>query len=85
MKIRCLEQKLSMFEEKVILLEKSITELVIKLDTFMCMKNSGDNSIDAATDVNEEVVDTEPLKQEEDKFPCHLCFCTQPAIWFSDP
>ena len=72
MKIRCLEQKLSMFEEKVILLEKSITELVIKLDTFMCMENSGDDSIDTATDVNEEVIDTEPLKPEE-KFPCHLC------------
>ena len=53
-----------MFEEKVILLEKSITELVIKLDTFMCMENSGDDSIDSidtATDVNEEVIDTEPL------------------------
>ena len=46
--------------------------MVIKLDTFMCMENSGDDSIDTATDVNEEVIDTEPLKQEE-TFPCHLC------------
>ena len=38
----------------------------------MCMENSDDDSIDTATDVNEEVIDTEPLKQEE-KFPCHLC------------
>ena len=35
-----------MFEKKVILLGKSISELVIKLDTFMCMDNSEDNSID---------------------------------------
>ena len=61
-----------MFEAKVILLERSISDLVIKLDTFMCMENSDDDSIDTATDVNEEVIDTEPLKQEE-KFPCHLC------------
>ena len=64
-----------MFESKVILLEKSITELVIKLDTFMCMENSGEDSIDTVTDVTEEVIATEPLKQKEavDKFPCHLC------------
>ena len=73
-KIRNLENKLSMFEEKVSLLEKSITELVIKLDTFMCMENSVDVSIDIATDTTEEVIDTaEPLKQQEDKFPCDLC------------
>ena len=72
-RIRCLEEKLSMFEAKVILLERSISELVIKLDTFMCMDNSEDRSIDTATDVTEEVIDTEPLKQQEDKFSCHLC------------
>ena len=33
-----------MFETKVILLERSISELVIKLDTFMCME--GDASIE---------------------------------------
>ena len=38
----------------------------------MCMENSDDDSIDTATDVNEEVIDTEPLKQEE-KFACDLC------------
>ena len=84
-KIKCLEEKLSMFETKVILLERSISELVIKLDTFMCMDNSEDDSIDTATDVTEEVIDTEPLKQQEDKFSCHLCdFCKQPTIWFVD-
>ena len=63
-----------MFEEKVSLLEKSITELVIKLDTFMCMENSVDDRIDIANDVSEEVIDTaESLKQQEDKFPCDLC------------
>ena len=45
-KIRCLEEKLSMFEAKVIRLERSVTDLVIKLDTFMCMEKSGDDSID---------------------------------------
>ena len=47
-----------MFETKVILLERSISELVIKLDTFMCME--GDDN------VTEEVIETEPsLKQSE--------------------
>ena len=50
-----------MFEAKVILLERSISELVIKLDTFMCME--GDENIGNVTEV---VIETEPsLKQSE--------------------
>ena len=56
MKIRSLEEKLSMFEAKVILPERSISDLVIKLDTFMCMENSVEYSIDTVTDVTEEVI-----------------------------
>ena len=37
-----------MFEAKVILLERSIYELVVKLDTFMCMER--EDSIDALTE-----------------------------------
>ena len=63
-----------MFEAKVILLERSITELVIKLDTFMCMEETPeDDSID--TRATEEVTETEETSSEqvEVKFPCHLC------------
>ena len=56
-----MEEKLSLFEAKVILLEKSISELVIKLDTFMCMEE--DKNIDNVTEV---VIEREPsLKQSE--------------------
>ena len=47
-KIKCLEKKLSMFEAKVILLERSVYELVVKLDTFMCMER--EESIDVLTE-----------------------------------
>ena len=72
-KIRCLEEKLSMFEAKVIRLERSITDLVIKLDTFMCMENSGDDSIDNVIDVTEDVIETVAPLKHQDKFGCHLC------------
>ena len=51
MKIRSLEEKLSTFETKIILLERSIVNRVIKLDTFMCMENARNDSIDNETDV----------------------------------
>ena len=73
MKIRCLEEKLSMFEAKVIRLERSVTDLVIKLDTFMCMENSGDDSIDKVIDVTEDVIETVAPLKHQDKFGCHLC------------
>ena len=61
LRIRSLEEKLSLFEAKVILLERSISELVVKLDTFMCME--GDESVDGVTEV---VMEREPsLKQSE--------------------
>ena len=50
MKIRSLEEKLSTFETKIILLERSIVNLVIKLDTLACMENPGNDSIDNETD-----------------------------------
>ena len=73
MKIRCLEEKLSMFEAKVIRLERSITDLVIKLDTFMCMENTGDDSIDKVIDVTEDFIETVAPLKHQDKFGCHLC------------
>ena len=73
MKIRCLEEKLSLFEAKVIRLERSVTDLVIKLDTFMCMENSGDDSIDKVIDVTEDVIETVAPLKHQDKFGCHLC------------
>ena len=72
-KIRCLEEKLSLFEAKVIRLERSVTDLVIKLDTFMCMENSGDDSIDKVIDVTEDVIETVAPLKHQDKFGCHLC------------
>ena len=45
-----MEEKLSTFETKIILLERSIVNLVIKLATLACMENPGNDSIDNETD-----------------------------------
>ena len=50
-----LEEELSTFETRIILLERSIINLVIKLDTFMCMENAGNDSIDNGTDIADKV------------------------------
>ena len=64
-RIRILEEKLSMFEAKVIQLER-------KLDTFMCMENTGGDSVNFVTDATDDIKENdEPMKQKN--ISCHLC------------
>ena len=44
-----------LFETKIILLERIIVNLVIKLDTFVCMENAGNDSINNGTEIADKV------------------------------
>ena len=63
-RIQILEEKLSMFEGKVVQLEK-------KLDAFMCMENTGGDSVNFVTDATDDIKENDEQKNNS----CHSQLC----------